>query len=104
MPRFPKFIVVFTDTQRHAPAVFYEIANQDSYQVLRQFISDHPDWDATHQWSRRRFQALHTERLKQGLASPHFRETRQGWIRVSAPQWPLAAAPKEQVLFVPQFS
>lgn len=104
MRRFPKFLVVFTGTERHAPVVFYELASETSYRTLVRFIERHPHWDLTTEWSKRRFHLYRVERLKQGLPTPHFRETAHGWTRVSEPHWPLAASPKEERLFAPSLS
>lgn len=104
MRRFPTFLVVFTGTARTAPVVFYQLKTYESYRTLMQFIDRHPHWEVTSGWSKRRFHLYRTERLKQGLTTPHFFETKQGWLRVPEAHWPLAAAPKEDILFAPSFS
>jgi hypothetical protein len=104
MRRIPRLIVVFTGTERTAPVVFYQLATNGSYRSLTEFIEHHPRWEVTTGWNRRRFDRYRSERLKQGLDSPYFRETTQGWLRVNEPSWPLVAAVKEERLFAPSLS
>ena len=102
--RFPRFVVAFTGAERTAPVVFYEVASEDSYHRLQRFLDRHLDWEIATGWSRRRFHSYLSERLKQGLATPYFRETNRGWLRVAQTRRPTSAAPKEDTLFTPQTS
>ncbi len=101
---FPRSVVVFTEGTSAAPVVFYEVRSESSYRILRRFIDQHPTWEVSTEWTRGRFHWYLRERLNQALPIFHFRETRQGWVRVPEPRQAQVATSQEETLFIPQIS
>lgn len=101
---FPRSVVVFTEGTSAAPVVFYEVRSESSYRILRRFIDQHPTWEVSTEWTRGRFHWYLRERLSQALPTFHFRETRQGWVRVTEPRQAQVTTSQEEALFIPQIS
>ncbi len=103
MRQVPKYLVAYTGVGRTSPVVFYEVRNPASYGRLIQFIEQHPNWEVSTEWSKRRFAGFRRERLGQGLPAPAFRETRRGWVRVAASA-PQVKGSLEELRYVPSAS
>ena len=101
---FPRSVVVLTEGTSAAPVVFYEVRSEASYRILRRFIDQHPTWEVSTDWPRGRFHWYLRGRLSQALPTFHFRETRQGWVRVTEPRQAQVATSQAETLFIPQLS
>jgi hypothetical protein len=101
MRQFPKVLGVYTDRDPSAPVVFYELRTDAGYRELAPFLAKRREWEVTTGWTKRQMNRYRQERLKKGLPTPLFADTAMGWAPVQEEQWPLAAAPAEEGLFLP---
>ncbi|MCY0880037.1 MAG: hypothetical protein OWU84_14005 [Firmicutes bacterium] len=81
--RFPAYGVLWTGNGRTNPVVFYEVRTPASYHQLTHYLTRHPDWHWSFNWSRRRFMDYQRELERQGTPWLWYRETSQGWRLVS---------------------